>query len=765
MTPENTNNSNGVIGIHDDVVPEKTPATAGKSNVPASLKKQLFRCYQSPLGKMMYSTRFCRWDWLGIFLIFAVTTFFAMLSGQKATESGYIGDWYAFYVAPVALSIYNTGELGYSGYEPGSALDNFMNRGSHGEREFFSITNEEAKAPSYAKDYYSEIGSTAIPYLVALWWKMVGYPDWSTIYILFAILYGLTIVSGYFALRQVAGLSPSVFMAVLAGAERCMMLQFIFWFRDGARAGLCFIAIAILLYLLKRGLNWKGTVVCSFFLFVICSLFYMFRNDFIVFIPFIAIAVIFFHGEFFDGFSKKALIVSSIVLGLITATAILPREKTVCGFGHVLYVGLADRPFMDDLRFSSGNYSKAIPFSDFFGFMIASSKAYRDRGVVNLPSFSEEYDKEIKKELYSLIEIYPFDFLRLAWSSCIQSMRTGYLYSERILEHIGASPGYWMFQEKSRGFYSRIPCWLYAVFFTMTLLLMLGGRFYANIVLCLAIMCMSGCYLLQFDIRHFFFLMIVPLLSCGFVINRSVRLVSLCMENKERMWKRFLRKKKVFLTHCAVAAGLVILGICAMQASKLIQEKHIRREIAGFDAAKMEEVNFQSEQTPSLINALPAASVNLPGFCQSVLERENPQQIDFTEFLKVKFKVIGEYRKEQVYVFAKYENTQEMNLKFPLFYLAHFICNYTKTCPNPYCFYARQGTNTLYFPVYFSRGYSPLTGLEFVAGGKTIEIESVERVAETENIHSQSAFLIPESPEDMRYLGRVRWKDVFWGKM
>lgn len=735
-----------------------------ENDAPASLKKTLFRCYQSPFGRMFYSTRFCRWDWLGIFLVFAATTFFAMLSGQKAEESGYIGDWYSFYVAPVAISIYNTGELGLAGYEPGSELDNFMNRGSRGERAFFSITNEEAKAPSYSKDYLSEIGSTAIPYMVALWWKMIGYPDWSTIYVLFAILYGLTIVSAYFALRQVTGVIPAVFMGLLAGAYPSMMHQFIFRFRDGARAGLCFIAIAILLYLLKRGLNWKGTVVCSFFLFVICSLFYMFRNDFIVFIPFIAIVTVFFHGEVLSDFKKKALILASIVIGLIMATAILPREKTVHGFGHVLYVGLADRPFMDDLRFSSGNYTKAIPFSDIFGFMIASSKAYRDRGEVNLPPFSEEYDKEIKKELYSLIEIYPYDFLRLAWSSCIQSFRTGYIYSERILEHIGASPGYWIFQEKARGFYSRIPCWLYAVFFLITGLLLLGGRFYADIFLCLAFMCMSGCYLLQFDIRHFFFLQIVPLLACGFVINRLIRIVSLFVKNRKRLWKRCLFNRKDFLIHCAVTAGLVLLSICIMQTSKLIQEKHIKREIAGFDTAKKEEVKFACEQTSSLINALPAVTVNLPDFCKDIFEKENPQQEDFTEFMKIKFKVAGEYRKEQVMVFAKYENTQEMSLKYPLFYLAHIICNYTKTCPMPFVFYARPGTNTLYFPVYFSKSYPPLTGLELVAEGKPIEVESVERVTETENIHSQSAFLIPEFPEDMRYIGRIRWKDVFWGK-
>ena len=79
-------------------------------------------------------------------------------------------------------------------------------------------------------------------------------------------------------------------------------------------------------------------------------------------------------------------------------------------------------------------------------------------------------------------------------------------------------------------------------------------------------------------------------------------------------------------------------------------------------------------------------------------------------------------------------------------------------------FFARPGTCTLYMPVYFSRGYSPFTGLELLAEGKDIEIESVERIAETDNIRTQSAFLIPGQAEKTRYYGKIDWKKVFWGK-
>lgn len=734
-----------------------------ENNGKKSWQEMYIRWYRSPAGKLFYSTRLCRLDWLGILLVFCLTSGFAMLAGKKATDSGYIGDWYAYSAAPVAISIYNTGKLG-TPLEPGAALDNFMNRGSRGEKDYYSITGDEAETPLYTRDYLSETGSTAIPFLVAVWWWIIGHPDWSTVYILFALLYGLTIIAAYFALRQVTGILPSVFLGLLMGAYPSTMHQFIFKFRDGARALLCYIAIAIFLYLLKRGLNWKGTIICSFLLYVICSLFNMFRNDFIVFIPFIAIAAVFFHGKILHNVKKKAVIVLSIVLGLAAAAFVLPKEKTVCGFGHVLYVGMADRPFMDYLYFSSDNYTKAIPFSDFYGFMVASGKAYRDRGELNLPPYSAEYDREIKKELYSLIEIYPYDFLRLALSSCIQSFRTGSICSERLLYYVGSAPGYRWFQEKARGFYSNVPGWLYFEFFVLTALLFLGGRFYANILLCLAFMCMGGCYLFQFDIRHFFFLIIVPLLSCGFVLSRAARIVFLFGKDRKRFFELCKRNKNVFLIHCAVAAGLFGLAVCVLQSAKAIQETQIKREIAGFSAAKTEKIKFENETEPSLINGFSAADVILPDFCQSVLDREDPQQIDFTEFLKIRFKVNGEYKKEQIFVFAEYENTAEYSKQYPLLDLSHFICNYTKTCPVPYCFYVRQGTNTLYFPVYFSRGYSPLTGIQLVAGGKTIEIESVERIAETENIHSQSAFLIPDDPEDIRYFGRIKWGKVLWEK-
>ncbi len=65
-------------------------------------------------------------------------------------------------------------------------------------------------------------------------------------------------------------------------------------------------------------------------------------------------------------------------------------------------------------------------------------------------------------------------------------------------------------------------------------------------------------------------------------------------------------------------------------------------------------------------------------------------------------------------------------------------------------------------PAYFSRGFSPLTGIELFAEGKDIEIESVERIAETEGIHTQSAFLIPEQAEKTRYYGKIDWHKVLW---
>lgn len=723
------------------------------------LKNLFFASYKSSFGKLIYSTRFNRWDWLGAVLIFGMTFFFSILAGQKAMMNGYIGNWYAHEAAPVAISIYNIGTPKWFVHDPGTPLDNFMTKGSFGGLAYYKITNEEAQ-PKFYGDPNGFIESTGLAYLMAWWWKKIdGHPDWSTLYILFSIMGGLTMVAAYFALRQVIGVIPAVFLTLLLSAYPMTMQHLTFWVRDGARAIFCFIAIAILLYQLKRGFNWKGTLACSLALFMICTLSTEFRNDFILFIPFILVAVLFFHGKLLRNIGKKVLLVASIVIGFAVASQ-LPRLNTHHAFNHVLYVGLADVPYMDYLHFSADNYSKGIPYADFYAFAVGASKAYRDRKEVNLRFYSEEYDKEINKELMNLAQLYPFDFLRFAFSSSIQSLRTGYRFADKPLLYIDSAPGYNLFPKKSRDFYSGLPSWLYFALLILTMLLFLGGRFYANILLCIAIMCMSGCYMMQFDVRHYFFLMIVPLLCFGFLLNRMVRIAYLLFNDRKRILTICRRKRKSYLIHCAVFIGLIGIAVGILQIAKQVQIKQVTREMESFQTAKTEEVKFEKETAPSKLQPnLSAVKVLLPDFCGSILAKENPEQKDFTEFLKVKFKVVGAGRKEMIRVFSTYETTDKYTV-LPQ-YVSEII-NPTQSYPVPMTFFARSESCTLYMPVYFSRGYSPLTGIELLADGKDIEIESVERVAETENIRTQSAFLIPEQTDKMRYFGKVNWESVLW---
>ena len=78
-------------------------------------------------------------------------------------------------------------------------------------------------------------------------------------------------------------------------------------------------------------------------------------------------------------------------------------------------------------------------------------------------------------------------------------------------------------------------------------------------------------------------------------------------------------------------------------------------------------------------------------------------------------------------------------------------------------FYAGKESNTLYIPVYFARRSSPFLGVEFYAGGKQIDVESVERITETNVIRTQSAFLVPNKSDGMQYTGNIDWNKVFWG--
>ena len=723
------------------------------------VRRYLIRFYKSPYGRLFYSRSFCSLDWLGIALVFGLTFFFSILAGQKAMRNGYIGSWYQQSGATVALSIYNTGKVTGLVAFPNSKLDDFLKKGSKGELDCSSITNEEAIPQKYTGNT-SFYESTGISWLIALWWKIIGYPDWSSLYILFSVFYSLIAVAAYCALRQLTGTIPSTFLGLLLSAYPSMMHQVLFGFRDGARALFCFIAIAILLYQLKGSFRWKGTIISSFFLLLICSLSTYFRQDFILLIPFILVGTILFHGKIYSNYKKKATILLSIVTGIIISFN-LPGTFNRDAMGHVLYIGMADHPYMDLLHFSADNYSKGISYSDRYGFMCAAGKAYRDRGAINIGTYNKEYDQECRKEIYSLFKLYPYDFFRIALSSSIQSMHIGSRFAERKLKWIDSAPGYGFFQEHSRDVYSDVPSWLYFLFLSLTILLFLGGGFYKNIFVIASFMFIGGIYSMQFDIRHYFYLLLISLLLAGFVFNRYLRILFILLINWKKTWKLCVSKKKLFLIHCAVFAILVGLVFVVLFFANTIQKLQIKKEISSFNAAKTDVLEFNTNRVTSKLNKnFEATEVLLPGFFNQTLDREDPKQQDFTDFLKVKFRINNAEPQEKVSVFAKYENAAEYNT-FPL--NVGGIINSTRTCPIRLTFNTGAGLNTLYMPVYYSRSASPFVGIEFVAEGKAIEIESVERILETNNIRTQSAFLVPSESKDMRYAGNMDWNKVFWG--
>jgi len=721
-----------------------------------------FNHYSLVFRKLFLSTRFNRFDIIGIAIVFFITFFFSILVGQKAYREGNMGSWYANGAAPISLSIYNIGEPRGVIAKPGSKLEGFLKKGCKGDLEYSSISNEEAVPQEYTSPT-SFLESTGIAWLIALWWKLVGHPDWTTLYILFSILYAFIAVAAYCALRVVTGFVPSVLLCLLLSSYPSMMYQVLFGIRDGIRALFCYISIAILISLLKRGLGWKKTIVCSVALFFICLFSQWIRQDFIVFIPFIVTAAVFFHGKVLQHYKKKLLILSCVVFGVVFAAHMpgIPKDFKNA-FGHNIYTGIADYPFMDYLYFSSDNYSKGIcVYADRYAQILARSKAYRDRKDLNIQILSEKYDAEIKKELFNLICIYPYDFLRLSLSSSIQNMYIGSRFSERKLLRIDSAPGYWLFQEKSKFFYDNCSSWLYFSLLCITMFLFLGGRFFGNMVLCLAVLMISGCYMFQYDLRHYFYLIIIPLLAFGYIFERIIRILILLQINYKKVLAIFMCKRKTILIHCAVFVCLVASAFAVLFCAKIIQTKQIVREIKSFNSAKTDKLEFKTNiVSQKLDRDYIATEILLPDFFNRTLEQENQKQLYFTVFLKVKFKVKDTETQEKVTVYAKYDNTNEYNiLPSTLFH----IINDTYTCPIPITFTAGEGLNTLFLPIYFVRDASPFVGIELVAGGKVVEIESVEKILETDKIRSQSAFLIPSQTGEMSYAGNIDWNKVFWG--
>ncbi len=731
------------------------------------LKSAVLFLYKSLFGKMFYCTRFCRWDWGAILLVFLVTFFFSLLAGHRAMMKGYIGTrWYPHFVAMTALSFYNDAGMEVPSYSAESKLADFIGKGSKGNIAFSDISKEDSIPPRYLKPERSSnitayFCSPGLPWLVSLWWKLIGNPNWSTLHILFCIIYALIAVSAYCALRQVTGLIPSVILGMMFSLYPSAMNEGVFSPRDAGRALTCFIAITLLLSLSKKCFSWKKVALSSMFLLFICATYTIFRNDFVVFVPFIVIATLFCHGSISKNLLKKIIIIFSIVLGFLIAFS-FPRYQGRYAFNHVLFIGLADYPYMNDLHFSSDNYSKGIAYTDFYGWIMTPAKKYREQGTINLEWYSKEYDQAMNKELMSLFYLYPFDFLRFALSSSLQSITSGSRLSDRALPYIESAPGYLFYRILSVDVYHSIPMWLWYTILLGALLLLLGGCFYRNLLFVCSIVLLSGSYLFQFDIRHYFYLMIVLLLALGFVLNRIIRFFMLLVWNRRRVLSICLYNTKYFLIHCSVFAVIVILSVSTLAMAYSVQKGQIEKEIRIFDLSSKESLDFQEEKGDSIMQkGTEGTEIILPGFYDKCLSEAAPNQKYISIFLEVKFFVETDEYKEKIVVLPRYENTSDFNLRPNV--TAAEVINATFTCPIPMTFYAKKGQNTLYLPVYLTRGKAPFVGIEFLCKGNHIDITSVKKIIDTKKIHTQSAFLVPDQRSEMQYAGNMDWNRVFWG--
>lgn len=253
--------------------------------------------------------------------------------------------------------------------------------------------------------------------------------------------------------------------------------------------------------------------------------------------------------------------------------------------------------------------------------------------------------------------------------------------------------------------------------------------------------------------------MIIPLLATGLVFSCFFR-SSVILSCDLKQIKRICSPKEL-LIQCSVVAGFIILAAIILLCSKLIQEINVKHEIGVLDTNKKETIVFQESKVPSRIQrGKTATNVSLQGVYDKILSEEDASQLYHIAFFKVCFKVVDAEKKDKVYAFAKYEKGSSPTAVFNSLDLVKGAYRY------PYLFSIEKGVNTLYIPIFLQRGRSafPFTGIELSSNGKDIQIVSVERIIETDKIHTQSAFLVPEQLSEMHFTGNIDWKNVFWGK-
>jgi hypothetical protein len=448
---------------------------------------------------------------------------------------------------------------------PGSTIDNFLSE----KVKSFSPKNlpEDVQIEKYD---LLQGGSIYLELSVGIIWKVLGI-SWSNVFFLNALLFGIMAVLCYAILRLGLNRIYSVLGTLFFCFSRLVII-YLPQLRDFSKAPFIFAVILILGFLVTRETTKKKLYFLSILAGLVIGIGFGFRSDILVFLPAFPLVIFLFLPVGIKRDMLSKLWASLLYLGsfIVFALPILLGFSGGSPFSHVIILGLTNL-FAQYLGLGNPLYLFGPFYLDSHAFVQVN--AFANIVYNKNPQFlSTAYDQMGMKYLFEVLKNFPADILLRFYTSILR-------ISNLFLHKVGI------------------------VFLGVSILTICSKSIRKALFCLFMLIYVCGYPFLQFDPRHYFHLIIVPIFACLFVVQMFFSLFLQDEQSKQNFhrfihreyWMSLLMKPSARKTLIFCLIVLITLG-GSLGVLRYYQQAHVKKLFSNYVSAR--KVKLVAEPVP-----------------------------------------------------------------------------------------------------------------------------------------------------------------------
>jgi hypothetical protein len=430
----------------------------------------------------------------------------------------------------------------------------------------FSCDAIPANAPLGTEELF-QVGTWRYLMLaVGITWRIVGV-SWSALGPLFGILFGATIAAAYLTFRL--GMSP--LLAVIAAVAlrfSIMHLKYLPILRDYAKAPFALLLMFLMGLLVAGNASWKRVLTIAAAYGAVNGIAYGFRMDFTAFIPPFLVAL----ALFLDGGPARNLALKAAAAALALATyliaawpviATLEQARSGCGW-HVILMGFSD-DIDPRLGVDQPPYQWNREYLDEYAFTtVTSHAARRQPNIGHFGWCGTAYSNASRSYLFELATFFPSDLIVRALASIRRVVELPFSPVPGIDDDDGKAVDW------GAG---------HGIGFTIVvaaIVLALAANLRIGLFLIFFLLYFGALPAIQFDHRHFFYLIFITWWAGGFLIQAAI-------EGRPLQPLHWLQA-------VAIPAGLVVAFALVLWAARTYQTPVVRALLSEYLSASREPI-------------------------------------------------------------------------------------------------------------------------------------------------------------------------------